>query len=442
MTKLPRSFPALALLAALLAAAGVRAAPAAPQPADHIVAVVNNEPITNNEVRERVARAQREARTRNLPEPVLGELRKAALEHLIAERAQLQYARSQGMKVSDEALAQAELAVARQNELASAEELERRVQAEGIPLKTFRDDIRNQVLMAQLREREIEPKIQITDTEVDTFLREQTGAPVGEALVNLAMILIAVPEKATPEEAQRLQARAEDVARRARDGENFAKLAAETSDANRHGADGGELGLRPQNQYPELFIQTTRGLRVGSVTGPVRSGAGYHILKVLERKQNDQLAEVKIPQTHARHILLKISPAQSESVARQRLADFKRRILSGQATFGELARENSQDPGSAEDGGDLGWTNPGQFVPEFEQALGNLDPGQISDPVATRYGIHLIQLESRRAKVLTPDEQRQLARNMLREKKAQEAFDTWSKEVRGRAYIEYRDPPN
>ena len=442
MTKSPRFFPLLSL-AALLAAAGAHAAPAAPasQPADYIVAVVNTEPITNIEVRERMARAQRDARTRNLPEPALEPLRKAALEHLIAERAQLQYARSQGMKVSDEALAQAELAVARQNDLPSAEELERRVQAEGIPIKTFRDDIRNQVLLAQLREREIEPKIQITDAEVDRFIREQTGASVGQPLINLAMILVAVPENAAPEEAQRLQARAQEVARRAKAGEDFAKLAAETSDANRHGADGGELGLRPQDQYPELFVQGTRGLRVGGVAGPLQSGAGYHILKVLERKQNDQLAEVKIPQTHVRHILLRISPAQSESVARLRLADFKRRILSGQATFGDLARENSQDIGSAPDGGDLGWATPGQFVPEFEQAINNLDTGQISDPVTTRFGVHLIQVEDRQAKVLTSDEQRQMARNMLREKKAQEAFDTWAKEVRGRAYVEYRDPP-
>ncbi|MDR0276004.1 MAG: peptidylprolyl isomerase [Burkholderiaceae bacterium] len=411
-------------------------------PADHIVAVVNTEPVTNSEVRERVARAQRDARARNLPEPVTGELRKAALEYLIAERAQLQYARQQGLKVSDEALAQAELAVARQNGLSSAEELERRVQAEGIALKAFRDDMRKQVLLAQLREREIEPKIQVSNAEVDSFIREQTGAPASEPLLNLAMILVAVPEHAAPGETERLQARAQEVARRAKTGEDFAKLAAEYSDANRRGADGGVLGLRPADQYPELFVQSVRGLRVGEVVGPIQSGAGYHVLKVLERKQNDQLAEVKIPQTQARHILLKIGPAQSESVARQRLADFKRRILSGQATFGDLARENSQDAGSAEDGGELGWASPGQFVPEFEQAMNNLDPGQISDPIPTRYGIHLIQVEGRRAKVLTPDEQRQLARNMLREKKAQEAFDTWAKEVRGGAYIEYRDPPD
>ena len=419
-----------------------RAAPSsAPQSADYIVAIVNTEPITNNEVRERVVRTQREARTRNVPAPAIEDLRKAALENLIAERAQLQYAREQGLKVSADALAQAELSVARQNDMSSAEELERRVQIEGIPLKTFRDDMRNQVLLAQLREREIEPKIQITDTEVESYLREQMGVPMGAPLLNLAMILVAVPERATPEEAERLQARAQEVARRAKAGEDFAKLAAAYSDANHHGADGGELGLRPEDQYPELFVQNTRGMRAGTAVGPISSGAGYHILKILQRKQNEQLADVKITQTHVHHILLKTGPAQSEGVARLRLADFKRRIASGRTTFGILARESSQDPGSAPDGGDLGWTSPGQFVPEFEQAMNNLDPGQISDPIVTRFGVHLIWVEDRRAKVLTPDEQRQLARNMLREKKTQEAFTTWAKEVRGRAYVEYRDPP-
>lgn len=428
-----------------VAAAASAAAPAAarqgPREADYIVAVVNTEPVTNNEVRARVARAEREARERNIPLPPIDELRKMMLERLISERAQLQYAREQGLKVDDAALTQAELSIARQNELPSVEELHRRVQAEGITLKDFRDDVRNQVLLAKLREREIEPKIQISNADVDAYIREQTGARVGEQQLNLAMILVGVPERSTPEEEARLKARADEVARRAKAGEDFAKLATEYSDANNRGRDGGVLGLRLADQYPELFVQSTRGVRVGGVVGPVKSGAGYHILKVLERKQNNDLPEVKIPQTHVRHILLKVGPSQSERVARDRLADFKRRILAGQATFDDLARKNSQDDGSASDGGDMGWANPGQFVPEFEQAMNNLDPGQISDPVTTRFGVHLIQVEGRREKVLTPDEQRQLARNVLREKKAQEAFETWAKEVRGRAYVEYRDPP-
>jgi peptidyl-prolyl cis-trans isomerase SurA len=249
-----------------------------------------------------------------------------------------------------------------------------------------------------------------------------------------------VPEHASAAEVDQLKARADEAARRARAGEDFAKLAVEFSDANQRGRDGGVLGLRSLDQYPDLFVRSVQGVRTGTTVGPVRSGAGFHVLKVLERKINRALPEVRIPQAEVRHILLKVGPTQSEQVARERLADYKRRIQSGQASFAELAREHSQDA-SAADGGELGWAAPGQFVPEFEQAMNNLDPGQISDPVTTRFGIHLIQVEDRREEVLSGDEQRELARNMLREQKAEEAFDTWAREVRGRAYVEYREPP-
>lgn len=418
------------------------AAPAAQQQreADYIVAIVNSEPVTNNEVRTRMARAERQLQERNIPAPPREELRKDMLERLIAERAQLQYARETGLKVDEAALRQAELAIARQNQLSSVEELHQRVQQEGIVLKDFRDDVRNQVLLARLREREIEPQLRVTEADVDAFIREETGVKPGAQDINLAMILVAVPENATSEEAARLQTRADEVARRARAGEDFAKLAQEYSDANNRGADGGVLGLRPADRYPELFVQSTQRLRVGGIAGPVKSGAGLHILKVLERKQSSDLPEVRIPQTQVRHILLRLGPTQSERTAIDRLADFKRRVESGQASFADLAREYSQDA-SAEDGGELGWSTPGQFVPEFEQAMNNLDAGQISEPVVSRFGVHLIQVENHREHVLTAAEQRQMARGILRERKAQEAFETWAKEVRGRAYVEYREPP-
>ena len=435
----PAAAPAAAPAGAAAAAVAAPApASAAPREADFIVAVVNTEPVTNNEVRARIARAQRQLAERGGPQPPADVLRKEMLERLIAERAQLQYARETGLKVDDGALAQAELSIARQNQLATVEQLYQRIQQEGIAVQDFRDDVRNQVLLARLREREIEPKLRVTDAEVEAFIREQTGARAGVPEINLAMILVAVPEGSGAAEVARLQARAEDVARRARGGEDFTKLAAETSDANNRGRDGGVLGLRPADRYPDLFVQGTRGLRVGEVAGPVKSDAGFHVLKLLERKVSNDLPEVKIPQTRVSHILLKTGPSQSPQVARERLADFKRRIQSGQASFEALAREHSQD-GSAADGGELGWAGPGQFVPEFEQAMNNLDAGQVSDPVVTRFGMHLIRVEGRREEVLTGAEQRQLARNMLRERKAQEAFETWAREVRGRAYVEYRN---
>ena len=442
----PASAVAPAAAAASAPAAAPVAAPApapvsaAPREADYIVAVVNTEPLTNHEVRARMARAQREMSARGLSAPPSEQLRKDTLERLIAERAQLQYGREIGLKVDDAALAQAELSIARQNQLATAEELHRRIEQEGLRVPEFRDDVRNQVLLARLREREIEPRIKVSDSEVDAYIREQTGASVSAIELNLAMILVAVPEGASVAEAARLQARADEVARRARAGEDFSKLAQEYSDANKRGADGGVLGLRSADRYPELFVRSTQRARVGDIVGPVKSDAGYHLLKVLERRQSKDLPEVRIPQTHVRHILLRVGPTQSEQVARDRAADFRRRIQAGQASFEELARQHSQDD-SAADGGELGWANPGQFVPEFEQAMNNLDPGQISEPLVSRFGVHLIRVDGRREQVLTAAEQRQLARNMLRERKAQEAFETWAQEVRGRAYVEYREPP-
>ena len=436
----PAAAPASAPASAPAQAASAPAAASTPAEADYIVAIVNTEPVTNNEVRARVARALRDIGARGMVPPPAATLRQQVLERLISERAELQYAREIGLKVDDTALTQAQLSIARQNGLPSIDELYRRIQQEGITVKDFVDDVRNQVLLAQLREREIAPRVRVTDAEVDDFIREQTGATAGQPELNLAMILVEVPEGASAEDVAKLQKRADEVAQKARAGEDFAKLASEYSDANKRGSDGGVLGLHPLDKYPDLFVKSTQGLRVGGIAGPVRSPAGFHILKVLERKVNRDLPEVKIPQTHVRQILLKVGPSQSAQVARERLADFKRRIQSGQASFSQLARQYSQDD-TAADGGDLGWVTPGQFAPELDQVVGNLDAGQISDPIVTGNTVHLLQVEGRREQVLTSAQQRQMARNMLREKKATEAFDTWAKEVRGRAYVEMREPP-
>jgi peptidyl-prolyl cis-trans isomerase SurA len=408
--------------------------------ADYIVAIVNTEPITNNEVRARMARAERDLKQAGTPPPPEAELRKEVLDRLITERAEVQYARGHGMTVSDEALKQAELSIARQNQLTSIDELKQQIEAEGITFNDFVADLKNQVLLAELRAREIEPDVKVTNAEVDAFVQEQSGGHTTPSEINLAMILVAVPEGTSPQEVERLKAKADDIAKRARAGEDFAKLASEYSDANKHGTDGGVLGMRPVNEYPDLFLQATKDTPVGGIAGPVKSGAGFHILKVLDRQQGGQVADVKIPLTHVRQILLKVGPQQGQQVAIDRLADFKRRIQSGEARFSQLAQQYSQDA-SAKDGGDLGWVPPGQFVPEFEQAMNNLDVGQISDPIVTRFGVQLIQVEGRREQVLTAAQQHDLARNILREKKTQEAFADWARDVRARAYVEYRDPP-
>jgi peptidyl-prolyl cis-trans isomerase SurA len=406
--------------------------------ADYIVAVVNSEPITNSEVRTRLVRAEQQMAQQGAPMPPRDELARQVLERLIVEKAQLQLAREQGLKVEESMVDQAELNVARQNQV-DVPELRRRMVTDGIQLSQFRADLRNQLLLTRLREREIEPRVKVSDLEVDQFLRDQQGSTDLSAMeINLAQILVRVPEGASEADVSAAQAKAQGLAGRARAGEDFGALARQFSDAPDR-ASGGALGLRNAERYPTLFIDATQTLRPGGIAGPVRSGAGFHILKVIEKIQGG-MPSVNITQSHARHILLRPGPQLSESVARERLADFKKRILAGQADFATLARENSQD-GSAREGGDLGWANPGQFVPEFDDAMDKLSPGQISDPITSRFGVHLIQLLERRENTLSQREQRDIARGLVREKKLDEAYATWVQEVRGRAYVEFREPP-
>jgi peptidyl-prolyl cis-trans isomerase SurA len=403
--------------------------------AEYIVALVNSEPITNTDVQLRVARVLKEnPQAEQMPR---AQLTKLVLERLISERAQLQTAKETGIKVDEVAIDQAEQTVARQNQI-SVDELRRRVAAEGIAPKEFRNDLRDQLLLTRLRDREVDNKVKITDADVDQFMREQSAEKATSPDINLAQVLVAVPEGASAAQVAKLQQKAQDIAQRARNGEDFAKLARELSDAPER-ANGGAIGLRSADRYPPLFVEATQSTAVNGIAGPVRSGAGFHVLKVLAKGQSGA-AEGVVTQTQVRHILLRNDPKRSTAAAVAQLADYKRRIESGATDFATLAKENSQD-GSAKDGGDLGWSRPGQFVPEFEDAMARLSPGQISDPVVSRYGVHLIQVTGRREAKLSQAEQRETARVALREKKADEAFEAWSQEVRARAYVEYRDPP-
>ena len=222
-----------------------------------------------------------------------------------------------------------------------------------------------------------------------------------------------------------------------RAGEDFGKIAAEMSDAP-EGREGGSLGVRTADRWPQLFLDAVQPLSEGGVSGVVRSGAGFHVLKLTERRQGGM--NVAVTQSRARHILLRVGTRLTADQARARLADYRRRIQSGQADFAQLAKEFSQD-GSAPAGGDLGWANPGQFVPEFEQVMNQLAPGEVSEPFESRFGFHLLQLQERRQAKLTPREQREAVRNIVREKKLDEAYAQWAQEVRGRAWVEFREPP-
>ncbi len=408
------------------------------QAADYIVAVVNSEPITNNEVRAKLLRAEQQLTQQGAALPPRAELARQVMERLIGDKAQLQLARTSGLRVDENAIENAVLGVARQNQI-SVEELRRRLVTDGISYNQFRADLRDEILVSRLRQRELESRVVITEQNIDQFLREQqesNGLSAPE--INLAQILVAVPENATPQQVASLQAKALQAADRAKAGTDFGVLANEMSDSPTR-ATGGQMGLRSAERYPPLFLEATKNLPVGGIAGPVRSGAGFHVLKLVDKKQAG-MPGMTVTQTRARHILLRVTPVLNERAAREKLVDIKKRIAGGQSDFATLAREISEDA-SAKDGGDLGWTSPGAFVPEFEQVMNSLAPGQVSDPLTSRFGVHLIQVVERRDTELSKREQREMARNALREIKQEEAYTLWAQEVRGRAYVEYREPP-
>jgi len=427
--------PILGIFCGFLAA-GVHAQ--STQPGDYIVAVVNSDPITNSDVRIAMQRVTKELTQQRVAVPPANELRRQVLERLINERAQLQVAAENGVRVDESAVDQAEQAVARQNQIDVAE-LRNRVAKDGMDAKQFRSQLRDQITLARLHEREIEARLKISESDIDTAIAEQQAGnadPLAQE-INLANLLVAVPEKASNEQVAELQRKAEKILARLRAGEDFAALVQEASSADR--ANGGQLGLRRVDRYPPSFVAATQNLAVGGISDIVRSGAGFHILKVVEKRAPTSLNRTVV-QSHARHILLRLSPQLTQAAAISQLADFKKRIEAGSTTFQALAREHSQD-GSASQGGDLGWTGPGAFVPEFEEPMSRLADGQISQPVVSRFGVHLIQLIERRRVEMSEREVRESIRAQLRESRYESAFTSWAQDVRGKAFVEYREPP-
>jgi len=407
--------------------------------ADFIVALVNSEPLTNNEVRLRVLRLEQQFAQQGRAVPPRAEMVRQVLDQLINERVQVQHATEVGIRVSDDDVNQAEQAVAAQNGL-SVEEFRRRLNAEGvIDTSRLRADLRQQITLQRLREREVEGRVKVTEADIDDHIRDQQGGgDLASLVMNLGHVLVAVPEGADAARVAELQARAQRVADRARAGEDFAALAREFSDAPERN-NGGQFGLRPAARLPDLFVNATRTLSSGGIAGPLRSGAGFHVLKVIEKRQAG-LPDMVVTQTRARHILLVPTAQLTQAQAQEKLAGFRQQIVSGQASFEDLAREHSQD-GSAATGGDLGWAAPGQFVPEFEQVMNALRPGELSQPLVSRFGVHLIRVEERRQNTLSQRDQREVVRNVVREKKVDEAFDLWMQDLRARAYVELREAP-
>ncbi len=405
--------------------------------ADFIVAIVNSEPITNQEVRNRMLQLEQQLSARGGALPPRQELFAQVLERLISERVQIQLARDNGIRVDAQAIDNAVQNIARQNQL-SMEQFRQRMKDDGIDINALRNNLRDDILLQRVREREVEPRVRITEPELDAFIREQRDTPAGEVDINIAQILVAVPENASETQIAALAAKAQRAFERAKAGEDFAVLAREFSDAPGARDNGGQMGLRSADRYPGLFVEATQNLAAGGLAAPVRSGAGFHVLKVIEKRQQG-MGNLVVPQTRARHILLRTGAQLTESVARERLADLRKRIAAG-LDFATAAKDNSQD-GSAKEGGDLGWAVLGQFVPEFEEVMNSLAPGQISEPLVSRFGVHLIQVQERRERKMSDREQRDAARGALREKKLDEAFLTWAQDLRARAYVELREQP-
>jgi peptidyl-prolyl cis-trans isomerase SurA len=422
------------------AAAGlsVRSLPQALAPAessqasDFIVAVVDNEPITNQEVN----------RLASMADPAAAQLGRSnllleAMETLIDEAAQLGIAKQYGIQISAEELAQAIEKTAQRNQM-SIEQMQLRLQEQNLSWEQYRSQVRRQMQLQKVREKEVNARIRIQDYEVDDFLQKTNNAANPNADINIAHILFELPENPTGDQVARQLTKADEVMRKLKAGEDFLKLAAQFSNAADR-SNGGILGLRPPSRYPSLFVDALKDTAVGQWVGPVRSAAGFHLLKLLEKRSADALPST-VNQTRARHILLRPGGKLSQDSARAQLASFKRQIELGLASFESLAKEHSQD-GSANQGGDLGWANPGMMVPEFEDAMNKLALGQVGDPLVSRFGVHLIQVLERREAPLSLREKQDMARNTLREKKFDEAYKSWEREVRGRAYVEYRETP-
>ena len=425
---------ALALVAGLAGAQSGRAAPGPERTSlvDRIVAVVNSEVITQFDLSERVTRALRELRSRNIPAPDENELRRQVLDRIIIERTQLQLARETGLQIDDLQLDATIARIAESNNMPLME-FRRTLERDGIPFDKFREEVRTEIILARLREREVDNRVSVAESEIDNFIADHKEAKNQSVEFNLSHILIRLPEQARPEHITQQRERADEAVKRIKAGADFAQVVATFSDAS-DALQGGNLGWRTTDRLPELFAGVVAGLRPGEISEVLRSPAGFHIVRLNERRGAG--APYMVEQNHVRHILVHTSETVSQDEARRKLLALRERIVNG-SNFGELARLNSDDS-SAGRGGDLGWVFPGDTVPDFERAVKELKPLQVSQPVKTQFGWHLIQVLERRTMDASSERKRLEARKALRERKSDEAFQEWLRQLRDRAWVEYR----
>lgn len=406
---------------------------------DRIVAVVNSEVVTMSELADRVDFALRQLRRQGTPAPEREALQAQVLERLIVDKAQLQYARESGIRIDEVQLDRAIERIAENNNL-SLPAFRQALERDGVQFASFRDEVRQQIVLTRLREREVDDKIQVSETEIDLYLQEAKvpGSDAG-AEYDISHVLVRIPEQASPERVEQARQRAEKARAEAGTGGDFARVAASYSDAPDALRGGGAMGWRAADRLPEIFAAALKSMRPGEVSEVLRSPAGFHVLKLVGRRGGPPQVggDGPVVQTRTRHILVRTNELVSEADAQRRLNGLRERMTLGKADFAELARLHSED-GSASRGGDLNWVYPGDMVPEFERAMAELKPGEISAPVKSPFGWHLIQVMERRSAAVSAERQRLQARIALRERKADEAFQEWIRQLRDRTYVELR----
>ena len=399
---------------------------------DSVVAVVNDDVITRLELSERLRIVMRQLQKQGTPLPAPEALEKQVLERMVIDMLQAQFASENGVRVDDTQLDLTIARIAQQNNFPSLADFRAKLESEGVDFKKFREEIRSEVISTRLREREVESKLIISDAEVDNYLANKAKMGGAGEEFHLAHILVVVPEQASAEKIQAARDKAEQAMAQLSGGADFAQVAAGNSDAN-DAMRGGDLGWRPGDRIPPLFMNELQKLEPGQTTAVLRSPSGFHILKLVEKRSGG--APVVITQTHARHILVKTGEIVSESEARRQIGEIRQRIEGG-ADFAEQAKRYSQD-GSAQQGGDLDWISPGQTVPEFEEAMNRLQPGMMG-AVQSQFGWHLIQVLERRNTDVSVQQQRQQARMAIGAFKSDELYQDWLRQLRDRAFVEYR----
>jgi peptidyl-prolyl cis-trans isomerase SurA len=402
-------------------------------PVDRIVAVVEGEAITAIELSERMRMVRAQMRRSNAPVPGAQDLERQVLDRLINDKVQVQFAKETGIRVDEATLDRAVARMAEDNRV-TLRDFRDRLEKDGIPFNRFREELREEILISRVREREVDRIVTISEAEIEEFLKDNGGQNAGAVEYNLSQVLVRVPENASPEVIEQRKKRADEALAQLRAGKDFREVSAAFSDAQ-EALTGGNLGFRSSDRLPDLFVEAAAKLKPGEIAPLLRSPNGFHILKLEDSRGG--ASGVVVVQTRARHILVKTNEITSSSEAERRIRAMKDRLDNKAIEFAELARQQSQDS-SAPRGGDLGWVYPGDTVPEFERAMDALQPGQISAPVQSPFGWHLIQVVERKRDDASRDRLRQFARGSIRERKADEAYQDWLRQQRDRAYVELR----